>query len=265
MTIDPSQEQEKPLIEFSRVTVGYGRNAVIRDVSFTVTEGDFFGMVGPNGAGKTTILRTILGILPPMSGTIVQQRPGGGTLRFGYVPQRDSIDLILPYTVREVVMMGRYRRIGLIRGLGNADRTIVERSLAHAGILELQDHRFRDLSGGQKQRTLIARALASEPDVLILDEPTNGMDLSSRLAILELASTLRREDRLTVIMVSHLLDDVANHARTIALVEREFVVVGRREEVLTSELLSSLYRLPIKVMHEDGTTSILPGRTHDTR
>jgi ABC-type Mn2+/Zn2+ transport system ATPase subunit len=249
----------KPLIEFAGVTLGYGRKTIVRDVSFTVDEGDFFGMVGPNGAGKTTILRAILGILPPQAGTIARHRPGGGSLRFGYVPQRDSIDLILPYCVREVVNMGRFRRIGPLRGLRPDDRAVVDRSLAHAGISELEDRLFRDLSGGQKQRALIARALASEPDVLILDEPTNGMDLSSRIAILELASTLRREDRLTIIMVTHLLDDVANHARTIALVEREFVVVGKREEVLTSERLSSLYRLPIRVVHEEGVTSIIPG------
>jgi ABC-type Mn2+/Zn2+ transport system ATPase subunit len=248
-----------PLIQFNGVTLGYGRKTIVRDVSFTVDEGDFFGMVGPNGAGKTTILRAILGILPPRAGSIARHRPGGRTLRFGYVPQRDSIDLILPYNVRELVNMGRFRRIGPFRGLGSGDRSIVDRSLAHAGILELQDRLFRDLSGGQKQRTLIARALAAEPDVLILDEPTNGMDLPSRLAILELASALRREDRLTIIMVTHLLDDVANHARTIALVEREFVVVGKREEILTSERLSSLYRLPIRVVHEGGTISIIPG------
>jgi ABC-type Mn2+/Zn2+ transport system ATPase subunit len=232
---------------------------IVRDVSFTVDEGDFFGMVGPNGAGKTTILRAILGILPPRAGTIARHRPGGGSLRFGYVPQRESIDLILPYSVREVVNMGRFRRIGPFRGLRSEDRSIVDRSLAHAGILELQDRLFKDLSGGQKQRTLIARALAAEPDVLILDEPTNGMDLPSRLAILELASALRREDHLTIIMVTHLLDDVANHAGTIALVEREFMVVGKREEVLTSERLSSLYHLSVRVVHEGGTTSIIPG------
>jgi ABC-type Mn2+/Zn2+ transport system ATPase subunit len=252
----------RPLIEFTNVTIGYGRKVIVRDVTFTVEEGAFFGMVGPNGAGKTTILRAILGILPPLSGTIAEHRPGGGTLRYGYVPQRESIDLILPYTVREVVNMGRFRRIGLFRGLSSGDRSIVDRSLAHAGITDLGDRRFRDLSGGQKQRTLIARALSAEPDVLILDEPTNGMDLSSRLAILELASTLRRVDRLTVIMVTHLLDDVANHADTIALVEREFVVVGKREEILTSERLSSLYRVPIRVVHEGDTISIIPGRTH---
>lgn len=250
---------DQPLLEFTGVSLGYGRKVIVRDVSFTVEEGDFFGMVGPNGAGKTTILRAILGILPPREGTIRRRHPAGRMLRYGYVPQRDSIDLILPYSVREVVNMGRFRKIGPLHGLRPRDREIVDRSLAHTGMLDLQGRLFRDLSGGQKQRTLIARALAAEPDVLILDEPTNGMDLSSRLAILELAGTLRREDRLTVIMVSHLLDDVANHARTIALVEQDLVIVGRREEVLTSERLSSLYRMPIRVVHDGGTTSIIPG------
>jgi len=253
------------LIEITDATLGYGRTVVVRGVSLSIVEGDFFGIVGPNGAGKTTILRAILGVLRPMSGTVGIARPAGRPLRFGYVPQKESIDLILPYSVQEVVNMGRFRRIGLVRGLGRDDRSIVDRSLAHAGIQDLKQRRFRDLSGGQKQRTLIARALAAEPDVLILDEPTNGMDLSSRLAILELASTLRREDGLTVIMVTHLLDDVANHAETIALVEREFLVVGKREEVLTSERLSSLYRVPIRVVHDSGTTSIISGKTYVDR
>jgi len=251
-----------PLIEFRNVSLGYGRKLILRDLSFAINAGDFFGLVGPNGSGKTTILRAILGTLKSITGEIKFSGSPGANLAFGYVPQRESVDLVLPYTVRELVMMGRFRRIGPFRRAGKVDHAVVDRSLEHAGILDLQNRPFRDMSGGQKQRTLIARALATEPTVLILDEPTNGMDLASRMGTLELVNTLRNENRLTVIMVSHLLDDVANHAQRIALVENRFVVVGTREDILTPERLSSLYGIPIDVVHTDTGTTILPGRTH---
>jgi ABC-type Mn2+/Zn2+ transport system ATPase subunit len=129
----------------------------------------------------------------------------------------------------------------------------------HVAIDNLRDRPFKDLSGGQKQRVLIARALATEPDVLILDEPTNGMDLSSRISTLELINTLHRDDRLTVIMVSHLLDDLANHVKRIAVVEKDFFEVGHVDEVLTGKNLSALYQMPVEVEHIRGNKIILAG------
>lgn len=254
-----------PLIEFQNVTLGYGRKVVLHDFSFAIYAEDFFGLVGPNGAGKTTMLRAMLGTLKPLAGRVTLHQPPGGNFRFGYVPQREGIDLILPYTVREVVMMGRFRGIGPFGRAGREDHAAVDQSLAHVGISDLQKHPFRDLSGGQKQRTLIARALAMRPTVLVLDEPTNGMDLTSRMSTLGLIDQLRLEDRLTVIMVTHLLDDVASYADRIALVEKDMVLVGTREEILTSERLSALYQVPINVMHDGKSYSITPGRNHDAR
>jgi len=249
----------KPLIEFTHATLGYGGKTVLLDISFAVMPGDYFGLVGPNGAGKTTILRAILGTLAPLEGTVVIAEKDGGRLRFGYVPQRDTIDYILPYRVEEVVMMGRYRQMGLFRRPGMRDRDAVRQSLVHVAIEDLAGRTFKELSGGQKQRTLIARALASEPDVLVLDEPTNGMDLSSRIAILDLIQRLHREDRLTVLMVSHLLDDVANHVGRLAIVERNYFQVGTVDDVLTSENLSSMYQMPVDVRTVGGRTVILTG------
>jgi ABC-type Mn2+/Zn2+ transport system ATPase subunit len=253
------------IITFENATLGYGRKIVLHDISFGIEAGDYFGIVGPNGAGKTTILRAILGILKPLAGTVKAERPAGGPLRIGYVPQRDTIDDVLPYTVDEVVMMGRYHRVGLLHRPTAADRQAVAHALAHVAIGNLHTRAFKDLSGGQKQRVLIARALASEPDVLVLDEPTNGMDLPSRLAILNLIARLHEEGTLTVLMVSHLLDDVANHVRRIAIVEPEFFQVGAVEEVLTSSNLSRLYKMPVTVERVHDKTIILAENGHGTR
>lgn len=251
------------IITFTNATLGYGRRAVLHNVSFAIARGEYFGLVGPNGTGKTTILRTILGSLRPLSGTVAVGGADATPLHFGYVPQRETVESILPHTVEDVVTMGRYRQIGLFRRPGSEDREAVSQSLEHVGIAALRHHLFRDLSGGQKQRTLIARALASRPDVLILDEPTNGMDLTSRLSILQLIDRLHSEDRLTIIMVSHLLDDVANHAHRIAIVERDFFQVGDVDAVLTGTNLSSLYRMPVTVERLRGRTIILAGGPDD--
>jgi len=248
-----------PLIEFQHATLGYGRKIVLQDVNFAINSGDYFGMVGPNGAGKTTLLRAILGTLKPLSGKVVVQAAATTTLRFGYVPQRDTIDDILPYTVQEVVMMGRYRQIGIFRRPQKSDRDFVLESLQHVDIADLRHRVFKDLSGGQKQRVLIARALAAKPAALILDEPTNGMDFSSKISILDLIHQLHEEDRLTVIMVSHFLDDVANYVKRLAVVERNFFQVGEVDEVLNEKNLSSLYQMPILVTQVNGSKVILAG------
>jgi ABC-type Mn2+/Zn2+ transport system ATPase subunit len=253
---------EAPVIEIARASLGYGKRVVFRDISFAILPGDYFGIVGPNGAGKTTLLRAILGTLKPRAGEIRYAAPGGRALRFGYVPQKESIDYILPYSAREVVRMGRYREIGLLRRPGPEDRAIVEQCLDHTGIRELGSEPFKDLSGGQKQRTLIARALAARPDVLVLDEPTSGMDLPSRLSILDLIDTLHAQGPLTVVMVSHLLDDVASRVKRVAIVERDLFQTGSVEEILTGANLSALYRIPVSVERRGTRTLIVAGGNH---
>jgi len=254
-----------PLITFTNATLGYGNHIILRGITFAVDAGEYFGLVGPNGAGKTTIVRAILGSLRPLSGTVKVARPDGLPVRFGYVPQRDTVDYVLPYTAREVVMMGRYRDLGLLRRPGAKDREAVARSIAHVQMEAMADRPFRNLSGGQKQRALIARALACDPDVLVLDEPTNGMDLASRIAILDLVRELHREGSLTVLLVSHLLDDVANHVHRLAVVEREVFSVGPVDEVLTGENLSAIYNMPVEVQRSHGRTIIIAGGGNGNR
>jgi ABC-type Mn2+/Zn2+ transport system ATPase subunit len=244
------------LVGFEGVSLGYGRRPVVSDLNFEFMEGDFLGMVGPNGSGKTTILRALLGSLAPMRGSIVRA-PG---LRFGYVPQRDQVDYQFPLRVIEAVMMGRYDRIGVGRRPGPEDRRRALAALDHVGVADLADKFLTALSGGQKQRTLIARALVGEPNVLVLDEPTNGMDLVSTTQILGLVRELHDRDRLTVLMVSHALNEVANYVDRIALVMDGKLRVGPVHEIMTERTLSDMYRIPVEVHNMHGHRTVVARR-----
>ena len=244
------------LVRFDRASLGYGRRVVLSGLSFDIPEGDFLGLVGPNGAGKTTILRAILGSLAPLSGT-VSVAPG---LRFGYVPQRDSVDYGFPLKVLDVVLMGRYDRIGLGRRPSTADRALALEALDHVGIADLHDQQLSALSGGQKQRTLIARALVGQPTLLVLDEPTNGMDLVSTTQILSLVRQLHERDRLTVLMVSHALNEVANYVDRIALTMQGAFRVGPVREIMTEDTLSRMYGIPVEVDEVHGHRIVVARR-----
>ena len=232
----------RPLVSFKDVALGYGRRPIVRDVTFEIDRGEFLGLVGPNGSGKTTLLRGLLGTLPPMSGTIHLSPE----VRFGYVPQRDQVDTRFPLRVLDVVLMGRYHRIGLARRPGDADLASAARAMERVGIADLADKHVGDLSGGQKQRTLIARALVGDPTVLVLDEPTNGLDLVATTQILGLVSELH-DNGLTVLMVSHALNEVANYVERIGLLVNGRLQMGPVEEVLTEASLSGLYGIPVEV------------------
>lgn len=247
-----------PLVRFEDVALGYGRERVLEGLNFTIYEGDFLGIVGPNGAGKSTILKALVGILVPLRGRIVYERPLHQELRFGYVPQRHTLDEVFPLTVAEIVRMARYRQTGLLRRPGREADEAVQRALAEVDITDLADRQYRELSGGQRQRALIARALATGANCLVLDEPTDGMDLASQEAILRLMARLHEEDRLTVVFVSHLLNEVANYVHRLALVEDGRFVHGPVKEVLTGARLSALYRIPVLVERIGGAAVVLP-------
>ncbi|MBI4409217.1 MAG: metal ABC transporter ATP-binding protein [Gemmatimonadetes bacterium] len=248
-------EGGRPLIAFEDVTLGYYGVAVLSGLSFSIREGDFLGMVGPNGAGKTTILRAVLGALRPLAGRVTVHDEW---VRFGYVPQRQSLDAGWPLKTLDVVGMGAYDRVGVFRRPGAPVREAALQALDHVGIRELADQPFGSLSGGQKQRALIARALVGRPTMLVLDEPTDGMDLVSSTSILELVRELHDRDRLTVLMVSHQLNEVANYVRQLALVLEGAFQIGETEEILTSENLSALYGIPVQVDQVNGQRMVLP-------
>jgi ABC-type Mn2+/Zn2+ transport system ATPase subunit len=248
------------LVSFDHATLGYGRRVILSDLTFYIPEGDFLGMVGPNGAGKTTILRAILRTLDPLSGTVTH----AAGIRFGYVPQRDQVDYNFPLTVIDVVMMGRYDRIGLGRRPGANDRKLACAALDHVGILDLGDQPLSSLSGGQKQRTLIARALVGQPNVLVLDEPTNGMDLVATTQILGLVRELHERDKLTVLMVSHALNEVANYVERIALVVNGGFRIGTVDEIMSEAVLSEMYRIPVEVANLEGHRVVVARRDGQT-
>jgi len=243
------------MLAFDHADLGYGRRRVLTDLNLILNEGDFWGIVGPNGAGKTTILKAMLGILKPMGGQ-VRRNP---TARFAYVPQRQFMDEVFPLTVMDVALMGRYTLMGVFGRPRKRDRDSVLECLGHAGIADLAARPYRELSGGQKQRTLIARALAAEPQALILDEPTNDMDIGSEHAIMELLKHLHDEDNITIVIVSHLLNVVANYARRLALIDGGLRIVGTTDDVLSSANLSDIYELPVEVVDYGGRKVILTG------
>ena len=238
---------EKEILKFTDVTIGYGKKKIIENIYVSICENDFIGIVGPNGAGKTTFLRTLLGNLKPLFGSIQRN-----SHRFGYVPQRDTVQPLLPYTVYDVVMMGRYSLMGILSKPTEKDKKAVSASLEHVGIQHLKDFNYNSLSGGQRQRTLIARALAVEPDILILDEPTNGMDTPSHYSLLDLISKLHNQDKLTILLVSHLLSDVANGVKRLILMDKNFFQFGPIEEVLSEENLQKTYSSEFHVNHING-------------
>jgi ABC-type Mn2+/Zn2+ transport system ATPase subunit len=252
-----------PLVALRGATVGFGRRAVLSGIDVELAPGDFLAMVGPNGGGKTTLLRSLLGTLRLVSGRREQPRP----VRVGYVPQRDQVDEIWPFSAEEIVLMGRFPALGPGRRPGPADREAARQALAQVGAGTVADRLYRTLSGGQRQRTLIARALASEPELLALDEPTSGMDPAAELATMDLVRDLWRGGRLAVVMVSHRLEAVANYARTLAFVDRERALfrVGTLDEMLRPEALSELYGRPVAVREEGGRRFVHPlageGRT----
>jgi manganese/zinc/iron transport system ATP- binding protein len=244
------------LVTFDDVTLGYGHRVILTGLSFDIPEGDFLGLVGPNGAGKTTILRALLGSLRPLRGSVTHA-PG---LRFGYVPQRDQVDYNFPLKVVDVVMMGRYDRIGLGRRPSADDRRLAAAALEHVGIRDLAEQPLNALSGGQKQRTLIARALVGEPNVLVLDEPTNGMDLVSTTQILGLVRELHERDGLTVLMVSHALNEVANYVERIALVVNGGFRLGTVPQIMNEQTLSEMYGIAVDVDSLNGHRIVVARR-----
>ncbi len=204
-----------PWLDFRGVTVGYPGLPVLKDLTLTIPSGQALGLVGPNGSGKTTLLKTMLGLLPPLAGELL--RPGDGRLRIGYVPQAGNCDELFPFTVLEMVEMGLAGLHPPWAGPSDALRSQAGEALAAVGLDTHGSRLYRELSGGQKQRVLVARALASRPDVLVLDEPTRGLDLGQATALLRLLDRLCQEREMTMVLVSHVLTDVLEHTRFLLL------------------------------------------------
>lgn len=214
-----------PLISMEDVIFGYSDVPSLENVNLTIASGEFVVLTGPNGASKTTLLKLALGLLKPWGGRVhlAKQKEDGEKLRIGYVPQQiASFNAGFPSTVLEFVRSGRFTIGSWLRRLDNEDREQTEKALRQMGMWELRHRRIGELSGGQKQRICIARALAQEPHVLVLDEPATGMDQASRTAFYELMQQQVRDEGRTVIMVTHHLAELEPRLdRIIELVRRE--------------------------------------------
>jgi len=240
------------IVDLDGVTFAYGDTVAVRDVSLTVEAGEFLGLVGPNGSGKTTLLHLMLGLHEPDEGTVelfgrpVDEFDDGG--RIGYVSQQaTNRGGAMPVTVRECVTMGRFAHAGRGR-LSEADRAAVADAIETVGIGDLADRLVTELSGGQKQRAYIARALASDADLLALDEPTVGVDAESRDAFYALLDELN-DDGITIILIEHDIGVVTDRANRIACINTELYHHGDTESFVESDALSEAYGATGQVVH----------------
>lgn len=218
------------LLKLEKVTIGYERQWQLGPINLLIERGQFWGVLGPNGSGKTTLIKTVLDLIPPVSGEVIT----GSELTLGYVPQNESFDSIFPVSVSEIVSMGRYGRVPAGKRLSGNDRDVIAVSMDRVGIGDLRARPFRSLSGGEKQRALLARAIAGEPDVLVLDEPTASVDIEGEAKIMELVKNIQVEKKLAVIMVSHFLNTVTEHSDHVIMLDKDraFFRCGTKRDVL---------------------------------
>ena len=232
------------MIEVRDLDVVLGETTVLERISFEVAEGRIFGLIGPNGGGKTTLIKTVVGLIRPRAGSAKVEGypvPGPPAARPGYVPQRPLLDPRFPATAFDVVMMGRYGRIGIGRIASPRDREIVREAMARVGIESLASRPIGRMSGGQQQRVFIARALALEPKVLILDEPTAGVDPIAEEDFYRLLLRLRDTLRLTVLLATHDADAIRAVVDEVGFLNRTLRFHGRPAEVLERAELRTLY------------------------
>jgi manganese/iron transport system ATP-binding protein len=230
------------VVRLDHVTVRYNGGApALQDVSLELTPGERVAIVGPNGAGKSTLLKVIAGLLLPSSGAVdVYGYTAGGHICIGYVPQRTQVDWSFPVTVADVVLMGRIARMGLFRHASRHDRQVVRESLAQVGLADLANRQIGELSGGQQQRVFIARALAQEAELLLMDEPLTGLDVPSQEAIFGILDLLRPR-RMTVLVSTHDLHLAADRFDRLMLLRRRLIGLGTAAEVLTPANLRLAY------------------------
>lgn len=245
-------------IDIENAVVSYREDIALRGVSLKVRHGEFVGIVGPNGAGKTTLLTIINGMGKLLHGHVRvlghTLSPGNGhSLRkkVGYVAQVQNIDPRMPMSVREVVIIGRYGRLGLLRKPGKHDWEIVDTALELVGMTHLARRPIGHLSGGEQQRTAIARCLAQEPEIFLLDEPTASLDWKAKADILELVKRIHNERRLTTLFVTHDLDALPHTCDRVVLMKDGLIIGdGAPDKLVSVENLSRLYSLPPAVVEE---------------
>lgn len=247
-------------VEMRGVSGGYDGADVVRDVTVTIPQGQFVGLVGPSGAGKSSLLKAMLGGLPRVSGSVVVAgrtvAPGRPPSGVGYVPQVETVDWTFPATVADVVTMGRVRRMGPLPWPSREDRRATEAMLERLGLAGLGPRHIRELSGGQQQRVFLARALIGEPDLLLLDEPTASVDVKTRDDIVHLLADLNRRG-VTVVLSTHELNAVAAHLPYVVCVNGGIVAQGSPLDVFTAPVLSETFGTEMRVVRDGETGGLL--------
>lgn len=237
------------MIEFQDVAIGYSDPPLLKNLNFSIAKGDLLGLFGPNGSGKSTLIRSILGTVPILNGNI-QLLPA---LRFGYVPQQGTANLLFPLSVEEVVTMGLYGSRRPFLKVRKKEKEQVKQVLDEVGFSAKANESFRLLSGGEKQKTMIARALVAHPDVIVLDEPTNGLDLVSQKKLLSMVHSICQEKKITLILVSHQINETLPFVQRIGLIAQQQMVLGDVADVLTSQKVKNLLGASVSV-HKSGDT-----------
>ena len=242
-----------PLVEIRGLSCGYEKQRVLSGVDLEILRGDFVGLLGPSGSGKTTLLRAMLGAVDVYEGEVVvdgvrstERRP-----RIGYVPQLETIDWNFPVTVREVVMMGRTMENRFFPWFRKEEKELADHMMDQLGILQLASRHIRNLSGGQQQRAFLARALVSSPSLLLLDEPTSGVDVKTRDDVMHLLHDLNHEG-VTIVITTHEINAVAVHLPRLVCMAGRVLAQGTPYEVITSEVLRQTYGADMPVIHYEG-------------
>ncbi len=252
-------KSEKAL-EIKDLSAGYEGEIVIKEIDLDIDHGEFFGLIGPNGGGKSTLLKAILGLIEPIKGSIriYGKPPISGRKFVGYVPQYSTFDKDFPITVKNVVLMGRRRNKGLKPWYSRKDQDVVRDSLSQVDMLEFIDRHIDALSGGQKQRVFIARALATSPKMLLLDEPTASVDAQVEESIYKLLTDLNKE--ITIILVTHDIGVISSHVSTVACLNRH--MFSNNDRMITSEMLEEAYQCPVDLIAHGVPHRVLPPHDH---
>jgi ABC-type Mn2+/Zn2+ transport system ATPase subunit len=236
-----------PVITVRDLTVAYAQGKALDDVSLTVLEGERLAIIGPNGAGKSTLLKAIMGLLNIAAGDVTV---AGGPQRLGYVAQHDEVDWRFPITVRDAVMMGRARQIGWFRYAGKRDWDAVEQALERVDMARFGGRQIGELSGGQRRRVFIARALAQNDDILLLDEPFSGVDPSAQADLLDTLDKINAEG-VTIVLSTHDLDLAYHRFDRVLALRRRVIALGAPEQVFLPDVLTQLYGRGL-FAHHDG-------------
>jgi manganese/iron transport system ATP-binding protein len=254
---DLKGEGLRPAIEVSDIWAGYNGQAALEGVTLAIEEGCLAGLVGPNGSGKSTLLRVILGLHRPWRGKVrlFGQKVDGARRLLGYMPQAELVDWDFPVTVFDVVMMGRYGRLGLVRRPSRRDQEIVWHCLEQVGMADLAQRQIGELSGGQQRRALIARTLAQEPRILLLDEPFTGLDAAAQHDLLDLFNEVRAAGK-TLLVATHDLSCVAAAFDHAACLNRKIIAFGEPRTIFTEEVLNATFQTHLLLVNVEGKTYV---------